>query len=47
MTDEELEVEMVLTYVPEAEWVGWTRAIYLAKRRDSVAANQLEWSIND
>lgn len=40
------DADMVLAYVPEAEWISWTRAKYLAKLRDTVAARELEWSIN-
>lgn len=39
------DTDMVLAYVPEAEWISWTRAKYLAKLRDTVAARELEWSI--
>lgn len=47
MTDAEHEVEMVLAYVPEAKYISWARASYLAKRRDSVAAKDLERSYYD
>jgi len=38
------EAEMVLTYVPEAEWMSWECALFLAHARDAEAARQLEWS---
>lgn len=41
------EVEMVLTYVPEAEWMSWDSALHLAHARDAEAARQFLWSMYD
>jgi hypothetical protein len=42
-TDEEYEVQMILTYVPEAEYLPWETALFTAHVRDAEAARQLEW----
>lgn len=42
----DFEEQMVLTYVPEAEWMTWEAAIFAASCRDVEAARQLEWSVS-
>lgn len=46
MTDTEHDEQMVLTYVPEAEYLSWFEAIELALVRDDENAEQLERSVN-
>lgn len=41
------EVEMVLTYVPEAEFMSWELAVFTASCRDAEASRQFEWSVLD
>jgi hypothetical protein len=39
------DIQMILTYVPEAEWLTWEQALFLAHTRDAEAARQFEWSV--
>jgi len=41
------DIEMVLTYVPEAEYMSWELAVFIASFRDVEAARQFEWSVMD
>lgn len=47
LENERFEIEMVLTYVPEAEFMSWELAVFTASYRDVEAARQLEWSALD
>ena len=42
-----VDVEFVLAYVPEAEYLSWEDAVHLADERDSEAAYALERSVLD
>lgn len=42
MSVEEYEVQMVLTYVPEADTLDWDAAVLAARKRDAQAADEFE-----
>lgn len=45
--EDDYKIQMVLTYVPEAEYLDFTEAYMLARTRDLAAAEQLEMDVEN